>query len=54
MLECMTTKETLGNSFINTEKKVTCQTWVILQLFKFDLTPHFKALHLQVSHNHIK
>ena len=56
MLECMTTKEILGNSFINTEKKnwVTYQTWVILQLFNFDLTPHFKALHLHVSHNHNK
>ena len=25
MLECMTTKETLGNSFINTEKKMTVE-----------------------------
>ena len=33
---------------------VIYQTWVILQLFKFDLTPHFKALHLHVSHNHNK
>ena len=56
MLECITTKETLGNSFINTETKnlVTYQTCVILQLFKCDLTPHFKALHLHVSHNHNK
>ena len=55
MLQCMTTKETLGNSFINTGIKwVAYQTWVILQLFSFDLTPHFKALHLHVSHNHNK
>ena len=55
MLECITTIETLGNSFINTEKNwVTYQTWVILQLFNFYLTPHFKALHLRLSHNHNK
>ena len=45
--ECITTKETLGNSFITDFFFfVTYQIWVILQLFKFDLTPHFKALHL--------
>ena len=55
MLMFTTTKETLENSFINTEKiELTYQTWVILQLFNFDLTPHFKALHLHVSHNHNK
>ena len=56
MLECITTKETLGNSFINTDFFfiVTCQTWVILQLFNFYFTPHFKTLHLHASHNHNK
>ena len=36
------------------KKLVTYQTWVLLQLFKFDLTQHFKALHPYLSHNHNK
>ena len=55
MLECTTAKETLENSFINTENiEWLTKLGSFLQLFNFDLTPHFKALHLYVSHNHNK
>ena len=49
----ITTKETMGNCFINSWKG-DLSNMVILQLFSFDLAPRLKALYLDGSHNHYK